>query len=71
MGKQSEVLLVGPGPLLDLGVQKAGIMFPALLRMAIYLFRIGVLGVELFGNELPLVPRLGVLPKSQDVYFSS
>jgi hypothetical protein len=55
MSKQSHVLLKCPGPFFDFGVQKAVVVFPALLWVAVYLVKIFVLDVKFLGNGVPFI----------------
>ena len=46
-------------------------MFSALLGVTVDLIQTRVSGVEFLGDELPLVPRVGVLSELGERYFSS
>ena len=63
MSKQNIILVLRPGSLDDVGVQKTGIMLPALLGVSEYFVLFIVLKVQFFRNDFPLVLGVGVLSK--------
>lgn len=67
--QQGEVLLLGPGPFLDGGVEEAGVVFSALFGMSVDLVRRISERVKLLRYELPFISGVRVLPECRVRYF--